>query len=161
MSSKITKPQLLHELVVTLLRGWTKSEILAEIDAIGSNVPDGSGHRSSEIEKKAEEPRARTMINDLQLPTDRHEALLRIATAFDRSEILTTQSDIKRFLEQRNIQAKDMKTRNQAFRRMIPALMKMSDKGLQRLLTQTNFSGPAELSDISDAIKLAGSSFRD
>lgn len=161
MSSKITKPQLLHELVTTLLRGWTKSEILAEIDAICGSIPDKSGFVSSEIEKKAEEPRARTMIEHLNLPPDRHEALVRIAIAFDRGEILPTQSDMKRFLEQRSIQAKDMKSRNQAFRRMIPALLKMSDKGLQRLLTQTNFSGPAELSDISNAIKLAGSSFRD
>ena len=163
MSSKLTKPQLLQSFVDTLLQGWTKSEVLEAVEKHGSAVqsekpPVGA---SSGLKERVEEPRAKTMIEDLQLQEIRKIPLVKIASAFDDGKVLPQQSDIKRFLKQRNINAKGIKSRNQAFRRMIPALLKMSEKGLQKLLTEANFTGPAELSEISQAIRSTGADRRE
>lgn len=160
MAGKLTKSEILKELIETLLKGWPKSEIFAAIEnASGSEVNRGNAKQGSEAQA-AEEPRATIFIDQLRLPIERKEALLNVAKAFDAGHLLPTQGDIKRFLEQRSISAKDIKGRNQAFRRMMPVLVRMSDKGVQKLLTQAHLSGPAELSDISEAIKSSGSSLR-
>ena len=162
MSTKLTKPQLLQAFVDTLLQGWTKSEVIEAIENHGSDRSSRVSASSSTNapKERAEEPRAKLMIEDLQLNETRRVPLVKIASAFDEGRVLSQQSDIKRFLEQRNINAKGISSRNQAFRRMIPALLKMSEKGLQRLLTEANFSGPAELSDISKAIRSTGAERR-
>lgn len=162
MSTKLTKSQLLQALVNTLLQGWTKSEVLEAVENYGSDrsLRVSASASPSASKERVEEPRAKLMIEDLQLHGSRKVSLVKIANAFDDGRVLSQQSDIKRFLEQRNINAKGISSRNQAFRRMIPALLKMSEKGLQRLLTEANFSGPAELSDISKAIRSTGAERR-
>jgi hypothetical protein len=100
------------------------------------------------------------LISNLELSPDRRAILVELAKRFDEGSAFPKLGDIRSFLLSHQRNGADLKGRIPAFRRMLPVLVEMSAKGLEKLLARAHHSGPVELSAISDAIRGAGENLR-
>ena len=100
------------------------------------------------------------MVQGRLIAEDRKPLMLQLAAAFDAGTAFPRMSDVRAFLSSHHQNVKELRSREQAFRKMLPLLERMSEKGLAKVISRSEHSGPAELNSISDAIKNAGESLR-
>ena len=157
MSKLLTKDEILHETLSMLVRGYGKAAVVSALEDL--DRASGVTRKRSKGKREAEEPDAVKFV-DSQMPFPHGDLIRRFAQDYDRGNALPRRSDIRRFLLDHRIEPDELRSRNQAFRKMLPLLRGMSEKGLVRLINRARFSGPAQLDEISDAIKGTGSELR-
>lgn len=158
MSVKLNRDAILREMLTTLVKGWGRKAVYDALNEI-LGAPDTINNRPA-ANYSHSEPRAVKLIEELPLSGDRKALLLQLARNFDGGTAFPKMSDVRAFLASHHQNSKDLKSRDQAFRKMVPLLAKMSEKGLMRVISRSQHSGPAELGSISDAIKGAGENLR-
>jgi len=160
MSRKLNRDEILREMLQTLIKGWGHKDVYDALDElVGPTKTKGlTGKRSVQVVQS--ERTAVQLVQDLQITKEQKELMLQFARDYDAGTAFPTKSDVKAFLASHHQSAKELRSRNQAFSKMIPILIKMSEKGLLTLMSRARHSGPAELGSISDAIKYAGENLR-
>lgn len=159
MSAKLSRDAILREMLSTLVKGWGRKAVYDALDEIVSAAAEVSSNRQNS-ELLRSEPRAVQLIEELTISEDRKALLIQFARDFDAGIAFPKLSDIRAFLASHHLEAKDLRSRDQAFRQIIPLLTEMSEKGLTKIISRSQHSGLADLGSISDAIKGAGESLR-
>jgi hypothetical protein len=160
MSDQLSKAQVLHEMLDVLVKGWGRKAVQ---DALAALYPNSSPRGVTKGQQKPEldrDSKAFLLVTSLSLPEERRSLLIDIAKAFDNGSAFPKNSDVKAFLAAHNSPAKELRSRDHAFRLMLPIFARMSEKGLVRVLSASRHSGPAELASISVAIKDTGNDIR-
>jgi hypothetical protein len=116
--------------------------------------------RSRTRDGDAEAGAAVTLVNGLKVPSERRALLQALAVRYDEGSAFPTLGDARAFLLSHHRGAKDIKSRSQAFKLMLPLLAQMSEKGLEKVISRSHHSGPADLDAISKAIRGAGEDMR-
>lgn len=157
--AKLNRDEILRGLLQTLVDGYgyrTVEEALQQLAVPSdaqkqkrSNLPHGESPRGAE-----------TLVAELDLPPDRKLLIAELAKRFDQGSSFPRMSDIRSFLLSHQQNANDLKGRVPAFKRMLIVLSAMSPKGLEKLISRSHHSGPADLGAISDAIRGAGEDLR-
>jgi hypothetical protein len=96
----------------------------------------------------------------LSASPEKKKLLLQLAERYDEGSAFPKIADVRAFLMSHHHDAKGLNGRSQAFRRMLPVLSGMSEKGLEKVISRSHYSGPAELEPISNAIRGAGEDLR-
>jgi len=159
MSSRLTRSDVLRNLLQVLVDGWGYRAVVASLESIGPSAKKGRTNAPARQRVKVEKGAVRIVEGEV-LPPQRKRLLLGLATAFDEGRAFPKLNDVRTFLMAHHQNANDLKTRPQAFRRMLPVLTGMSDKGLEKVISRSHHSGPAELEPISNAIRGAGEDLR-
>jgi hypothetical protein len=160
MSSKLNREAILREMLATLVRGWGRTAIYDALDEIAdvNGTHEKTGSQTARTIRS--EPKAVDLIEELQIVDERKQLLLQLARAFDARTAFPSTSDLRAFFASHHQNVKEIRSRTHAFRKMIPLLQRMSEKGLLRVISRAQYSGPADLGSISDAIKDAGQNLR-
>lgn len=160
MSGKLTRDEILREMLETLVKGWGRKAVCDALDElVGPTKPKGATGKQS-VQVAQSEIKAVQLVQDMRIPEERKQLILQFAKDYDAGTAFPRKSDVKTFLASHNQSPKELRSRNQAFSKMIPILKRMSEKGLLTLISRSRHSGPAELGSISDAIKYAGENLR-
>lgn len=159
MSNKLNRDQILTNILQTLIDGWGRAAVIEALDRTAS-PKTGARSDLARPETVRSEPKAVQLVENLELPAPRKELLIQVARDFDAERAFPRMSDARAFLMSHHQNARDIKSRAQAFRKMIPILQKMSEKGLAKVIARSHHSGPAALDSISDAIRGAGEDLR-
>lgn len=157
--AKLNRDEILRGLIQTLVDGWGQSAVRNALEELGSSQEFG---RSKAPKGRADDlgPKAAKLVSDLEISPDRKAVLVELAERFDEGRAFPKLRDIKSFLLSHHRDGADLKTRETAFKRMLPVLIEMSPKGLEKLLARSHHSGPADLGAISDAIRGTGENLR-
>jgi hypothetical protein len=157
--ARLNRHEILQGILQTLVDGWGQSAVSAALDAVVlSNDSRTRKRKKSDAEARA--PNAMQLVVDMELPADRKAILIELAKRFDDGSAFPKLGDIRSFLLSHHRSGVDLKGRIPAFRRMIPILVEMSPKGLEKVLARSHHSGPADLGAISDAISGTGADLR-
>lgn len=156
MSKKLTRDEILREMLTTLINGWGRKSVFDALNEIAgvdkaedvANMQPG-GTASNELN-------AVRLVTELQITNGRKVLMLQLAKDYEAGSAFPKISDVKAFLASHNHRTNELRSRDQSFRMIIPILQKMSEKGLLVLLSRSRHSGPADLGSISDAIKSVG-----
>lgn len=159
MTSKLNRDEILRDLLRTLVSGWGHKAVADALEGI-TGKPTGTRSKGRSSESSKEEMKALQIAERLQLPDSKKDLIIIFAKDFDVGKALPRMSDIRAFLISHHQNAKELRSREQAFRRMLPILERMSEKGLSKVIARSQHSGPAGLDLISDAIKGAGENLR-
>lgn len=162
MSNKLNRDQILREMLETIVKGWGQKAVYDALDDLkGPTNRDGLADKLP-IEAANSEPKAVKLVKDLHIRDEKHRNLmLQFARHYDDGTAFRKMSDVKAFLASHHQSTKELRSRDQAFRMLIPIIERMSEKGLLTLISRSRHSGPAELGSISDAIKGAGRYLRE
>ena len=96
--------------------------------------------------------------NKMELAEAKQDLLVNLAHRFDDKEFLPSFSDIDFFFDTYDINKLSSKSRVAAIPRVFNALADMSVDEIQFIAECGQFSGPARLGPIADAIRSAGQS---
>ncbi|SFG38182.1 hypothetical protein SAMN05518801_1213 [Novosphingobium sp. CF614] len=157
--AKLNRDEILRGLLQTLVDGWGKGAILEALEALDTATP-GDKHRR---DKHSVEDRFRgveALVAEMEMSPEHRRLMTDLARRFDDGRAFPRIGDVRGFLLSHQQNATDLKGRTQGFRRMLPILTRMSPKGLERLIARSHHSGPADLGEISDAIRGAGEDLR-
>ena len=152
------KQQLLSRLLQTLVDEWGYGTVLASLQKLESSPH--SDERTHGKERLKGELSATQLAADMPVADEKKHLILRLAHHFDEGSSFPNISDIRAFLLSHHHNARSIRDRSNAFKRMLPILSGMSEKGLERLISKSRHSGPAELEAISNAIREAGEDLR-
>jgi hypothetical protein len=83
-----------------------------------------------------------------------------IAKRFDEKRFLPALGDIREFLSMMGADQARIKNRTDGFRKLLPRLVGLPEEKLEQLAHGANYSGPARLGPLSDAIRSAGEAIR-
>ena len=157
--TKLTRDEILDGLLQTLVDGWGKTAVQAALDTLGTpKTGRASGREAGRSSSTG--PRAVDLVAELNPPPDRAVPLNELAVRVDEGVAFPKIGDIRAFLLSHYRDGSDLKGRVGGFRRMLPVLAEMSPKGLEKLLSRSHHTGPADLGAISDAIRGAGEDLR-
>ena len=161
MSNKLNRDEILREILSTLIRGWGSKAVYDNLDeVVGKARSEGdAGKRSSKASPL--EPKAVKRVEKLKIPEERKDLMLKFARDYEAGSAFPKLSDVKTFLASHHCDVQDVRSRDQAFRRMLPIIEGMSEKGLLKLMSRSHHSGPAQLGSLSDAIKDTGQNWRE
>lgn len=154
---------LLESLLTPLLREWGRDAVLACIAELDTkSVARERQPRSDSADRSpsSRKPNAVEIADRAELSTTKRDALLRLASLFDRKLFLPTASDVRHFLELRAQQPGPVKQRQDAFRKVLALLSGMADEELERLIKSSTHAGPTQLGPLSDAIRATGAAMR-
>lgn len=157
--AKLNRDEILRGLLQTLLDGWGKSAVQAALDTLETPV-QGDKRKRGERPVDNNARGAEALVAEMDLSPEHRNLLSDLARRFDEGRAFPTPGDIRSFLLSHQQDATELKSRVQAFKRMLPILSRMSPKGLERLIARSHHSGPADLGEISDAIRGAGEDLR-
>jgi len=160
MSTKINKEEILKQILSTLVKGWGVAAVRTALDSLAAEENSPTLAATASGGKTKKQFSAVAVVADLGLTGELGILMAQLASDFDAGLAFSRVSDIRAFLVSHHRPAKDLKSRDQGFRKLLPVLLNMSEKGLQRVLVRSMHSGPAELGSISEAIKGAGHSIR-
>jgi hypothetical protein len=159
--AKLNQTEILRELLRTLVAGWGIGRVRDALDALEAESDEApKTARPRRAQSDAQRGSAVALAEDLDLAPERKTLILALARAYDDESAFPTLGDARAFLLSHNRDAKDIKTRPQAFRRLLPLLTSMSEKGLETAIARSRHSGPAKLDAISKAIRDAGETMR-
>ncbi|MGX1499007.1 hypothetical protein ACSSV1_004058 [Labrenzia sp. MBR-25] len=160
MSTKLNRDEILREMLITLIKGWGRKAVYDTLDEIAAQSSSASSGERGVVRKVQSEPSAVQLVEELPLLDERKQLMLQLAKQFDAGTAFPKISDVRNFLASRSRNPKEVRSRDQGFRKMLPLLQEMSAKGLLKVMSRSHHSGPAELGSISDAIKDAGQNLR-
>lgn len=157
--AKLNRDEILHDILRTLVGGWGKGAVLAALEALDTAPRDGNRNRGEDTAEDLAGG-AKALVAEIELPSEHRQLMLDLAKRFDDGSAFPKVGDVRSFLLSHQKNATDIKSRTQGFKRMLPILSRMSPKGLERLIARSHHSGPADLGEISDAIRGAGEDLR-
>lgn len=157
--TKLNREMILRGLLQTLVDGYGRKAVESTLAALDGPT-DSSERKQPEASHESAPRGAEAMVVALEAPSERKALLIDLAKRFDEGTAFPKLSDIRSFLSAHQQGAGELKGRTPAFRRMLPILSAMSNKGLEKLISRSHHTGPADLSDISDAIRGAGEHLR-
>jgi hypothetical protein len=157
--AKLNRDEILRDILRTLVDGWGKGAVQAALDALDA-APSGDKRRRTERAAEDAARGAEALVAEIALPLEHRQLMVDLAKRFDDGSAFPKLSDVRSFLLSHQQNATDLKSRVQGFKRMLPILSRMSPKGLERLIARSHHSGPADLGEISDAIRGAGEDLR-
>jgi hypothetical protein len=157
--ARLNRNEVLQGILRSLVAGWGYSAVLASLETLESEEQTTSKSPSGRSAKDELSP-AVSLVNELDIPSGRKALLQTLAIHYDEGSAFPKLGDGRAFLLSHHRDAKDIKNRSQAFKRMLPLLVKMSEKGLEKVIARSHHSGPAELEPISKAIRGAGETLR-
>lgn len=159
MAAKLNRDQILRGILRTLVDGWGYDAVKTTLETIDTDT--ATTREAAAADRKASlKTTAAAQIEELQLPPGRRLLLKTLALSYDEGTAFPKLSDARAFLISHQRDAKEVKSRSQAFKRMLPILNQMSEKGLEKVISRSHHSGPAELDPISKAIRGAGEELR-
>lgn len=157
--AKLKRDEILREILKTLVDGWGKGTVLAALEALDKALPEGNANRgegaAEDIARGAE-----ALVAEVELPSEHRQLMMDLARRFDDGGAFPKLGDVRSFLLSHQQNAIGLKSRVQGFKRMLPILSRMSPKGIEHLIARSHHSGPADLGEISDAIRGAGENLR-
>lgn len=159
MTAKLNRDEILRGILQTLVEGWglnTVQAALSDLDAPNAREKRDRKRLSPEIVSRG----AVAHVEELSISPEKMVPLLELAKRFDEGSAFPKMGDIRSFLLSHQQSAVELKGRVAAFKRMLPIMVEMSPKGLERLVSRSHHSGPADLAAISDAIRGAGEDLR-
>lgn len=159
MTAKLKRDVILKQLLQTIIDGWGHGAVLASLESLGSPLAT-SKTKLSEKEPTKKDNSAVEAVLEISIPAERQRVLLQLAKRFDEGSAFPKIGDIRSFLISNRSDPRDIRNRFQAFKRMLPVLSVMSEKGLEKLISRSVHSGPADLEAISNAIRGAGEDLR-
>lgn len=161
MRAKPNQTEILHDLLHTLVAGWGMGRVRDALNALEAES-DGAPKtaRPRKAQSDAQRRSAVALVEELDLTPERKALILALARAYDDESAFPTLGDARAFLLSHQRDAKDIKTRPQAFKRLLPLFTSMSEKGLETAIARSQHSGPADLDAISKAIRDAGETMR-
>lgn len=159
MSTKLSRDAVLREMLSALVKGWGRKAVWETLNEVVESTEETSIHRQN-FEPKKSEPRAVQLIEALSISGNRRDLMIQFARDFDDGIAFPKLSDVRAFLASHHQSARRLRSRGQAFRMIIPLLAEMSERGLMKIISRSQRSGPADLGSISDAIKGAGENLR-
>ncbi len=172
MTSKATKysREFLRELLAPLVKQWGCDEVIRatyyldqfESDSWSQKKEAFEGRKELSDRKKSQSqrPNAVMIVERANVPREKRMLLINLASQFEHKAFLPTVSDVRNFLEMRGQDARGIKQRPEAFRKILKALIDTPDESLERLSKSIRHSGPSQLGPLSDAIKAASASVR-
>jgi len=160
MSSKLNRDEILREMLNTLVKGWGRKAIYDALDHLEEGVKAKGAIDRQDEKAKSNESKAVQIVEGLSVPEERKILMLQLARAYDAGAAFPKLSDVKAFLASHHQRTSELRSRDQAFRKIVPILQQMSEKGLLKVMSHSHHSGPVELGSISDAIKGAGQDMR-
>lgn len=159
MVAKASRDQILKRLLHALIDVWGYEVVLATVQSLQTS--SGGHETESRKGQGSRQPEtAVTYATEIATSPERKKLIIHLAEMFDRGTAFPTLSDIRSFLKSHQLDARDLKSRSHAFKKMLPVLVGMSEKGLEKVISRSHHSGPAMLESISDAIRGAGESLR-
>ena len=157
--AKLNRDEILRDILKTLVDGWGKGAVLAALEALDTAPTNGDFNRgegaAEDIARAAEK-----LVAEIELPSEHRQLMVDLARRFDDGGAFPKLGDVRSFLLSHQQNATGLKSRIQGFKRMLPILSRMSPKGLELLIARSHHSGPADLGEISDAIRGAGKDLR-
>jgi hypothetical protein len=159
MAAKLNRDEILCGLLQTLVDGWGYNAVRDSLHDLKTPL-NNKRATSGTLEKTGEEGAAVRFVEEMAVPPERKRLLLDLATRFDDGSAFPKLSDVRAFLISHQHNARELKGRSQAFKRMLLVLAGMSEKGLEKVISRSHHSGPAELEAISNAIRGAGEDLR-
>lgn len=159
MAGKISRDEVLRGILRSLVDGWGYSAVQLSLENLEAET--GTDQRPSRPRKSGiDRGSSIALVQRLSLPPEKTALLLALARQYEEGTAFPTLGDAKAFLLLHQRNAKDIKSRSQAFTRMLSVLARMSEKGLEKVISRSHHSGPAELESISMAIRGAGEAMR-
>lgn len=157
--AKLNRDEILRDILRTLVGGWGKGAVFAALEALDTAPPDSKRNRGEGAAEDIAQG-AEALVAEIELPSEHRQLMVDLAKRFDDGNAFPKLGDVRSFLLSHQQDAASLKTRVQGFKRMLPILSRMSPKGLERLIARSHHSGPADLGEISDAIRGAGEDLR-
>ncbi len=159
MPPKKSRAEILQRLLQTLVEGWGYDAVADALKNIEASSPAIANEQERQKTEKIEGSVVQ-MVVDMSISQEKKSLLLNLAERFDQGSAFPKIADVRAFLISHRQDPREIKTRAQAFKRMLPVLARMSEKGLQKVISRSHYSGPAELEAISEAIRGAGEDLR-
>lgn len=158
MAAKLNRDQILRGILQTLVDGWGQDAVKSALETIDTIATQN--RKIAAADGTVSKATAAAQVEELPLPPERRLLLKTLAVRYDDGAAFPKLSDARAFLISHQRDAKEIKSRSQAFKRMLPILQQMSEKGLEKVISRSHHSGPAELDPISKAIRGAGEDMR-
>ena len=159
MSSKLNKEQILDQLIATLIAGWGRKGVEDSIVRVAGDREGNLFSPKTASVQRSEEPQSYEYARSKDFGPNQM-IIEQFAADFDQRSVLPKTSDIQNFLKAHGVRAKEVKSRNHAFRLISGILGKMSQKGVLSAIERARFSGPAKLDEVSEAIGRTASATR-
>ncbi len=157
--AKLNRDELLRAFVQTLIDGWGPTAVRQTLEEL-SGAPSTERQRRGVETPQAAVTTASMIVGEANVPVHLKDLLTDLAMRFDSGSAFPTMGDIRSFLVAHQRNGGDLKSRLSGFKRMLPVLTEMSPKGLEKLLSRSHHSGPADLGAIADAIRGTGEALR-
>lgn len=162
---------LLRALLIPLVNQWGREEILDVLHemeeqsrTVGAEGRGSHRHIYTTADRKRSQstskPSAVLIAERADVPNEKKVLLINLAAKFEHKSFLPTISDVRNFLEMRGEDARNVKQRSDAFRRVIKTIKNIPLENLEQMVRSNSHSGPSELGPLSDAIKAASASGR-
>lgn len=151
---------LLRKILRALVDEWGYEEVSKALGGAKHSSPDSTIEAAKKNNHHRATERARlsatAQIERAELEGEKRQALSRLAERYDQKRFLPTVADVREFLTMMDQRPAPMKDRQEAFRTLLRALMCLPLERLKQLVHTEQYSGPAELGPLSDAIAAAG-----
>jgi hypothetical protein len=162
--------RLLEDLLRTLIQEWGTEEVLSTLEQLRGGRHQSATNKliferrsNREFTRKSigsKRPSATQQVAKLNESDERRETLMTIATKYDQKAFLPTTGDVKEFLAMLGAGTSAIKDRSDGFRQLLVSFMHLPSERLRHLANSSNFSGPAQLGPLSDAIRESGDALR-
>ena len=163
MSERTHKHQLLQSLLAPLLWEWgfeAVQQCLVEVQGQLRAESEPTHDLRQKPAKDTRRPSAAEIVDRLEAPAERKEALKLLAARFDSKTFLPTSSDLRHFLDLHGVNPGPIKHRQDSFKKLLEVLGPMSNEELAKLHSSGKHGGPTRLGPLSDAIKATGAAYR-
>lgn len=127
---------------------------------VKSRKPLRESGTQGNVKRKSSKVTAVEYVSRMDVAAERRVPMLELAKRFEERSFLPTYADIQDFCRIYGIEELASKTRANVIPRVFKFLATMEVHGLQRLLDENAFSGPARLGPIADAIRRHGRTTR-
>lgn len=153
---------LLSDMIQALVSAYGRDAVRQAVEATSSEMR-GERVRTSRVgmspssftpeqRKRAPKVTALEIAKKVNVPNSRRNHVEEIAKRFDQRAFLPTSADAREFLILAGKKPKAIKDRSDAFKQVLTVLLQVPTERLAGIVGSSAYSGPSELSAISDAI---------
>lgn len=158
----INSDHLLSDMVQLLVNAYGRDAVRHAVENTVNEMRDdrtqsgrvGMSRSSLALEQRKRTPKATALeiAKKINVPNSRRDQVEEIAKRFDQRAFLPTSADAREFLILAGKKPKAIKDRSDAFKQVLTVLLQVPTERLAGIVGSSAFSGPSDLSDISDAI---------
>lgn len=153
---------LLSDMIQVLVNAYGRDAVRQAVETTGDEMRGGRtqpgrvGVSQSSLapdqRKRAPKITALELAKRVNVPISRRNHVEEIAKRFDQRAFLPTSADAREFLILAGKKPKAIKDRSDAFKQVLTVLLQVPTERLAGIVGSSAYSGPSELSAISDAI---------